>query len=103
MALDFPNSPNDGDTVQQPNGVTYVWEAALTRWNVFSTAGQKIDTTVVQVKTVTITDRQTGSTVVPIDDTIPQFNEGDAIVGLAIDFTPKFADSLLLLRLSLSV
>jgi len=37
--LNFPNSPNDGDQSQQPNGVTYQWNAADTRWEAVLGAG----------------------------------------------------------------
>ena len=33
MALNFPDSPVDGETTTQPNGVTYRWSAAKTRWD----------------------------------------------------------------------
>lgn len=39
MALNFPDSPNDGDTTAQSNGVTYIWRAAKTRWDVLYTPG----------------------------------------------------------------
>lgn len=32
--MDFPNSPNDGDIINQPNGIVYRWIAALTRWEI---------------------------------------------------------------------
>ena len=41
MALLFPNSPNDGDTVDQPTGVTYKWSAANSRWDVLFAPGSK--------------------------------------------------------------
>lgn len=103
MALDFPNNPNDGDTIAQDNGVTYKWNAALTRWEIFSSRGLQIDTTIVQVKTATVDDLQTGATTVPLDDSIPQFDEGDAVVGLEIDFVPKFADSQIIITLIAAV
>ena len=36
--LDFPDSPTDGQVSQQPNGVTYVYNAAKTRWDVSGSA-----------------------------------------------------------------
>lgn len=30
----FPDAPNDGDTVNQTNGIVYRWVAALTRWEI---------------------------------------------------------------------
>ena len=39
MALLFPNSPNDGDTVDQPTGVTYKWSAANSRWDILFAPG----------------------------------------------------------------
>ncbi|AEC52962.1 hypothetical protein SCRM01_015 [Synechococcus phage S-CRM01] len=40
MALNFPNSPSDGDTWVDPsNGTQYVYVAATTSWRVSGVAG----------------------------------------------------------------
>ena len=40
MALNFPNAPVDGELSTQPNGVTYEWDAAKTRWLSTGSQGQ---------------------------------------------------------------
>jgi len=37
MAMNFPDSPVDGEQSQQSNGVLYKWNASKTRWEVIST------------------------------------------------------------------
>lgn len=39
MALEFPSTPNDGDRSLQSNGVTYIWDAANTRWKAAAPSG----------------------------------------------------------------
>ena len=40
MALNFPNAPVDGELSTQPNGVTYEWDSAKTRWLSTGSQGQ---------------------------------------------------------------
>ena len=36
MALNFPLSPNDGDTFLGGNGINYIWVAAESSWHVYN-------------------------------------------------------------------
>ena len=36
MALDFPLSPNDGDTFLGGNGINYIYVASTTSWQVYN-------------------------------------------------------------------
>jgi microcystin-dependent protein len=92
--LNFPDAPADGEQSTQPNGVTYQWDATLTRWtSVISLGAGIVAGTVVQVQNFQTGAVNSGSTIIPNDNTIPQISEGDEYMSLA--FTPKYASSVL--------
>ena len=67
MALEFPNNPADGELSTQPNGVTYEWDAAKTRWlSVISGGGSIVAGTVVQVHNFQTSDWSQGSGNFPV-------------------------------------
>jgi hypothetical protein len=93
--LNFPNAPIDGELSQQPNGVTYEWQAAKTRWitpialGQESAAGVVVQTVLADIGTVVACPTQ-----MVYDNTIPQITEGDEVV--SVSFTPKYASSKLI-------
>ena len=91
--LNFPNTPADGETSFQPNGVTYQWVAADSRWIVAgSVAGSNVVAgTVVQVVTIERSDSFNLTGVIPTNNSKPQITEGTEFFSKS--FVPKFADS----------
>ena len=91
--LNFPNAPADGEISAQPNGVKYQWNDTLSRWDSLSSKLPAVAGTVVQVVNITDGALQTGTTILPWNNTIPQITEGDEY--MSFGFTPKYATSVL--------
>lgn len=83
----------------------YLWENdyALQDWSAFTTASFPIGllaaNTPVQEVSVNYADVATGTTVIPVDNTIPQNTEGDEYMSLAI--TPKATTNILVIKVSI--
>jgi hypothetical protein len=99
--LNFPNAPIDGELSQQPNGVTYEWQAAKTRWITPIALGQESAAGVVVQDVLSTLDqyKQGTGVVVSSNDTLPTADEGVDIPELAIAITPKFANSKLIMTI----
>lgn len=95
MALDFPNSPSDGDTHIASNNILYVFDATEDRWNIRTGSASGLQKLWARDGSLgEIYNIYTGESLVIKDSNDVNFITLDPDTGITLDSTLKFSGNI---------